>query len=257
MLFCISIFLNDSDNNNSSGTQQSFGSILLGIFILISVGFFGSIRNHYEQILCRDMEYNANFVVGMRSFISIFWTLIMAIILLSIPVLYENKNSDYNDNDYYDKTIITGWNKISDGIFYICSYPIFLIGFILFLLAIYGKNVTQMRVIELSSALTRNLTMQLMPIGTWLLSLIFYYINKKYGESWNKYSYIRLIGFVFVLIGSYLYMKVPKNENEMKRINAINMTKHINTNTNNTNLSDVDLYDGGDIILPTTPPSNY
>jgi hypothetical protein len=66
-----------------------------------------------------------------------------------------------------------------------------------------------MMVIQMSSALTRNLTMQLMPIGTWILSLIFYYYtgNADLGESLNQYSYVRFIGFVLVLIGSYLYMR--------------------------------------------------
>ena len=108
-----------------------------------------------------------------------------------------------------------GWSKIGEGIDYIFEYPLFIIGFVLFLAAIYGKNVTQMKVIEYSSALTRNLLMQLMPIGTWILSLVFYYIDPNLGEPWNQYSYIRLAGFVVVLIGSYLYMKVPKEQIEM------------------------------------------
>merc|ERR1740123_508674 len=92
---------------------------------------------------------------------------------------------------------------------------VFIIGFGLFLFAVYAKNICQMKVIELSSALTRNLTMQLMPFGTWIVSLLFYYeIDEKYGENWNDHSFVQLIGFVIVLIGSYLYMRVPKLHNQ-------------------------------------------
>jgi len=92
---------------------------------------------------------------------------------------------------------------------------VFMIGFGLFLFAVYAKNICQMKVIELSSALTRNLTMQLMPFGTWIVSLLFYYeIDETYGENWNDHSFVQLIGFIIVLIGSYLYMRVPKLHNQ-------------------------------------------
>merc|ERR1719361_3379692 len=123
-------------------------------------------------------------------------------------MLYETEENDDS------ASMITGWTQIGNGIEFVCGFPLFLISLMLFYVAIYGKNVTQMKVIEMSSALTRNLTMQLMPIGTWLLSLIFYFIDAQFGEPWNRYSYIRLIGFVIVLIGSYLYMKVPKIKND-------------------------------------------
>ena len=202
----------------SEGSGSSPLSLLSGILILVSVGLFGSIRNHYEQILCRDLGFDANFVVGMRSIISMFWTLIIAVVLLSIPMLYEIERNDYV------ASMVTGWQHIGNGLDYVCSFPVFLISFLLFCAAIYGKNVTQMKVIEMSSALTRNLTMQLMPIGTWILSLSFYYIDPQFGERWNKYSWIQLIGFIIVLCGSYLYMKVPKIQSESKLSNAVSLT---------------------------------
>eukprot|EP01083_Nonionella_stella_P071143 190920_1 len=204
-LVCVAIFLNES--------AASVDTVLMGIGIMISVGLLGSVRNHYEQILCRDMEYTPTFVIGMRSFVSIIWTLIVGMVLLSIPVLYETRSN------MYSASVGTGWGEMYDGIKYVCSYPVFLVIFVLFCLAIYGKNITQMKVIQLSSALTRNLTMQLMPIGTWILSLIAYFVNPEYGEAWNDYSYIRLVGFLIVLYGSYLYMKLPKDVQETKRIN--------------------------------------
>merc|ERR1719499_1937896 len=127
-------------------------------------------------------------------------------------MLYEK------EENVYSATMITGWTQIQNGIEFVCRFPLFLISLVLFYVAIYGKNVTQMKVIEMSSALTRNLTMQLMPIGTWILSLTFYYVDPQFGEQWNKYSYIRLIGFIIVLCGSYLYMKVPSIKNDKLKV---------------------------------------
>merc|ERR1719242_2933794 len=216
----LSSFLHD-------GMSGSPWELLGGIAILVLVGLFGSIRNHYEQIVCRDLEYGAKFVVGARSIISAFWTLLIAVVLLSVPMLYDddhddddeglqqNGNGNGNEDDgTASMSIFRGWLRIEDGVLFLSKFPLFLISLVLFYVAIYGKNVTQMKVIEMSSALTRNLTMQLMPIGTWILSLTFYYVDPRYGEQWNQYSYIRLIGFIIVLIGSYLYMKVPKIKND-------------------------------------------
>jgi len=160
-------------------------------------------------------------VVGARSIISVFWTLLIAVVLLSVPMLYDDGK---NDNDHKQQiSVFAGWLQIEDGILFLSKFPLFLISLVLFFVAIYGKNVTQMKVIEMSSALTRNLTMQLMPIGTWVLSLTFYYVDPKYGESWNKYSYIRLIGFVIVLCGSYLYMKVPTIKSRKELLSSLSM----------------------------------
>ena len=64
----------------------------------------------------------------------------------------------------------------------------------------------------------RNLTMQLMPIGTWIISLfVFYCVDPQYGEQWDAYSYMQLVGFVLVLVGSYLYMAVPTKDRSDKQ----------------------------------------
>ena len=63
-LVCTACFLHES--------AASAMSLLCGILILVMTGCLGSVRNSYEQILCRDMGYNANFVVGMRSILYFF-----------------------------------------------------------------------------------------------------------------------------------------------------------------------------------------
>eukprot|EP01083_Nonionella_stella_P188154 692899_1 len=173
-------------------------STLTGIATLIVVGFCGSIRNSFEQILCRDKGFNCNFVVGMRSIVSLLWTFVIAIILLSVSQSWS-------------------WDKMyENGIRSISGYTMFWVGLVLFMLAIYGKNVTQMKVIEMSSALTRNLTMQFTPVFTWILSLMFYYglkhENLGIGEPWTQYSVIRLIGFIMVLVGACMYMRLPTDD---------------------------------------------
>ena len=182
-LMCVCVASIISDN------KTTFMDNVIGILLLISAAFCGSVRNHYEQILCRDMKYNAYFVVGMREIPAFCWLILCGICLFFI-----------------EPSTATNF-----FLFAFSYHHGFIIGFGLFLLTVYAKNITQMKVIELSSALTRNLTMQLMPFGTWIISLLFYYfVDERYGENWNKYSWLQLVGFLIVLGGSFLYMKVPK-----------------------------------------------
>ena len=191
------------NENSFKNTKYIILNILIGVFIVLTVGLCGSIRNHFEQKLC--YKYPVNFVVGIRSFISLIIIVFIGLILLQINYKYIK-----NDQDWYH--IIDGIKFISQK-----NNNIFWLVFTLFLIAIYGKNITQMIIIKLSNAVTRNLMTQFMPIGTWIMSLIFYSINDNFGEKFYLIQFIRLIGFVLVLIGAYLYMK-PPNLIQTKRV---------------------------------------
>ena len=63
------------------------------------------------------------------------------------------------------------------------------------------------------TAVHRTLVDALRTILVWVVDLfIFYFIDKSFGEAWGKYSYIQVIGFVLLLLGTVLYnavLKVP------------------------------------------------
>ncbi len=179
---------------------------IIGTAILISVGFFGAIRNTMEEILLQKDSFHSDFMVGMESIISLSVTTILGVYLLfSDP--FEQHQKGYES-------------------FTACfKHHGFILCFVLFVLAIYGKDTMQMKVAKLTSSLTRKLFQQLYPLGTWALSLITYSFNAVYGETWDKYSFVRLAGFIVVVIGTYLYIKPPKVDIVMSKKEKLHISR--------------------------------
>ena len=63
------------------------------------------------------------------------------------------------------------------------------------------------------SAVTRTLVDALRTVAVWAVDLgLFYLYSTDYGEEWNKYSLVRLFGFVLCFSGTLMYrgiIKVP------------------------------------------------
>eukprot|EP01084_Bolivina_argentea_P238902 401405_1 len=171
-----------------NGKTTSVVAHVVGILLLLSIGLIGAVRNQYEQSFVR-MRFKSNFVVGVRSLNSVIVTGILGIVMYFIP-------------------------QIPNTLPIIGYYPYFVLFFAFFLLAIFLKEYAQMKLIKLSSAVTRNLFMQCVPSVTWILSLLLHYIvldvtgNPNYGEEWgNWWSLFRVCGFIIVAIGAYIYIR--------------------------------------------------
>lgn len=199
---CITIFglllvsMQDILDQIATKNSDALRRAIIGTVLLFVVGFLGAIRNTMEEILLQedDSEMESDFLVGMESIISLFFMVILAIVLLFTDPFHE-------DEDYDD---------IGQAFNYILGFPAFILCYILFIIAIYGKDTMQMKVAKMTSSLTRKLFQQLYPIGTWILSLVTYCIYSLYGEKWDNYAFLRLGGFIIILFGTYLYIKPPK-----------------------------------------------
>eukprot|EP01084_Bolivina_argentea_P052900 97120_1 len=178
----ILVSLQDILRHMSVEDQEQLRRTLIGTALLFVVGFLGAIRNTFEEILLQNDEsrMESDFLVGMESIISLFFMVIFGVILLFTDPFHE-------DEDYDD---------IGEALHFILGYPAFIICFVLFIIAIYGKDTMQMKVAKLTSSLTRKLFQQLYPIGTWILSIVTFYIYSLYGEEWNNYQFLRLGGFI-------------------------------------------------------------
>eukprot|EP01084_Bolivina_argentea_P090523 163105_1 len=186
-----------------NGSESSIISHVIGILLLLSVGLVGALRNQYEQNFVR-MKFKSMFVVGVRSFASLIVTGILGIILYVVP-------------------------QIPNTLAIISYYPYFILFFCLFLMAIFLKNYSQMKVIKMSSAVTRNLFMQGVPSITWILSLLLHYIVLKvtedsgYGEQWHGlWDLFRVGGFIIVWCGACIYIRY-KSSKSKSRITPLSM----------------------------------
>eukprot|EP00484_Ammonia_sp_Unknown_P017388 CAMPEP_0197036210 /NCGR_PEP_ID=MMETSP1384-20130603/13790_1 /TAXON_ID=29189 /ORGANISM="Ammonia sp." /LENGTH=434 /DNA_ID=CAMNT_0042466369 /DNA_START=1002 /DNA_END=2306 /DNA_ORIENTATION=- len=183
----------DPHANDDPHTAYSFKDQTIGIVIMVSVGFAGAVRNDVEEMMLKKHDLDSDFVVGMESLISLFFTAIMGIYLFLGDPLEDIGDRNAAVHHVY-------------SVYF--SNVALLVCFLLFLIAIYGKDIMQMKMTALSSSLTRKLFQQIYPSGTWIISIIAFCINDEYGEGWEgKYSCIRLAGFALVLFGNYFYIK--------------------------------------------------
>ena len=157
-------------------------------------GFAGAVRNTIEEILLKDYNFHSDFIVGMESILSLMFIILVGIMFIMTPVFNNWLNTD--------------WNDITPQFINAVKIPGIIECGLLFLCVIYGKDVMQMRVTKLSSAMTRKLFQQFYPIGVWVVSLVMYYaVSHKFGENWDMiYSWVRLAGFLMVLYGTKVYM---------------------------------------------------
>ena len=171
---------------------------LIGISIMLIVGFIGAVRNDLEEILLKSENLDSNFLVGLESIISVLTLVVFGFILFVVDP-FGNIDKE---------------NALQSIVQNVLLVPGFMICFVLFCMAMYGKDTMQMKITLLSSSLTRKLFQQVYPSGTWCISLIAFGISsavgtgETYGEEWKgNFSLIRVGGFAVVLCGNYFYMK--------------------------------------------------
>lgn len=75
------------------------------------------------------------------------------------------------------------------------------------------------------TAVHRTLVDALRTILVWGVDLFIYYlIDESFGESWNHYSYVQVLGFMLLLLGTTIYnavLKIPGLYYEPTMVNAV------------------------------------
>merc|ERR1719296_405312 len=75
-----------------------------------------------------------------------------------------------------------------------------------YMLSIAIYNFVGMQLCRKLSAVTRCLVDCMRTATVWGFQLgIHYFVSKSYGQAWNQYSYIQLIGFGFLVLGTFIY----------------------------------------------------
>lgn len=84
-------------------------------------------------------------------------------------------------------------------------------GTAIYIIAILFYNLFGMRVTQQFTAVHRTILESVRTGCIWIAELvIFYYVNNKFGEEWSDWSYLQLGGFIFVLMGTFVYNQVIK-----------------------------------------------
>ena len=77
-----------------------------------------------------------------------------------------------------------------------------------FAVALTGLNYFSQQLSKHLSAVIRMLVSTLRVVLVWVISLIMYYcIDPSLGESWGNGSYVKLFGFILLVVGTLMYVR--------------------------------------------------
>jgi len=180
----LSSFLAEKSDENSR-------TIILGVMFVVIGQFCNAVQVVVEETLLKRRMLKPLQVVGSEG---MWGFLLMSIAVL--PVMYFIPGHSCGS---YENSI--------DALRMIGNNSILLFAVVLYCITIAFYNFFGQSVTKSLTAVHRTLVDGTSVICIWCVGLCIYYIfeSKTYGESWNQYSWMQVIGFVILLVGNLVY----------------------------------------------------
>eukprot|EP00927_Polykrikos_kofoidii_P050463 TRINITY_DN4437_c0_g1_i1.p1 TRINITY_DN4437_c0_g1~~TRINITY_DN4437_c0_g1_i1.p1 ORF type:complete len:431 (-),score=59.28 TRINITY_DN4437_c0_g1_i1:164-1345(-) len=197
-------------NDTSSAQQEDVGMVLFGMTIVVIGQILQAAQVIAEEWLMKDVDLPALVVVGWEGV----WGIVMMIVVL-FPVLYLLPGDDRGHLEDSFDTVVMLTNSGS------------LLGVVLtYLFSCATFNATGIAVTHALSGVHRMMLDASRTLVIWAFGLAVTYCydeNSKFGEVWNDYCYIQLVGFFVLVCGQAVYgnvLRVPFCEYPEEEIDA-------------------------------------
>ena len=185
-------YLNNSDN---------VGTILLGTAMLLGCECLKAFHIIFDEKMFKTNKCDVTYVVGLEGLYAC--TLLIPMTLLAWLAIPGNDGGSFEN--LKDTFFRIGDSSTITGI--LCVYPITVL-----IVTIAGAMVTK----HLSGVHNALISVS-RSILIWALELIFFYcapteLGEMYGVEWKQFTYLKLIGFVLVIVATLVYdedIKIP------------------------------------------------
>lgn len=161
----------------------------LGLILILAGQVLASVQMVVEELFLKSGNYTAFNVVGMEG---MFGTLIMGLFVL--PLCY-----------YLPGDNVGSYENIVDAFVQVGQAPGLLGLIIAYIFSIAFFNFFGLSVSKTLSTIHRTLIDACRTILVWGVSIILYYAGTSFGEPWGKWSWLQLLGFLFLIVGTALY----------------------------------------------------
>jgi len=191
---------------DSSGSDDHL--LIIGLIFIIAGQFCNAVQMIIEEKFLKDKNFPPLQVVGMEGFYGL---LLMCGAILPVMYYIPGSNQGSYENSW-DALLMMSQNGVLTAmvLIYLCSIAFY---------NFFGLSVTKKL-----TTVHRTLIDALRTICVWGMDLVIYYfIDKEYGESWNDYSWVQLIGFGLLVLGTLTYngvLKYPFLEYDQPATNA-------------------------------------
>jgi len=174
-----------AENKNASTAQ-----IALGCALVVFAQVIQASQIVVEEFLLKEIELHPVLVVGLEGF----WgTISCSILLCFTSYIPEDAGGEKTLETLY--MFFHNGNILGTGIFY---------AIVILCYNLFGMFVTQY-----TSAVLRTILEGLRCACIWVTNLFIFYVvlgpNPRFGEVWSDWSYLQFCGFLFLLLGMFVY----------------------------------------------------
>lgn len=161
----------------------------LGLILILAGQVLASIQMVVEEIFLKSGNYSAFNVVGMEG---TFGTLIMGLFVMPLCYFLPGDN-------------LGSYENVVDAFVQVGQAPGLLGLIIAYIFSIACFNFFGLSVSKTLSTIHRTLIDACRTILVWITMIILNYAGTPFGEPWGKWSFLQLIGFVFLIFGTVIY----------------------------------------------------
>jgi drug/metabolite transporter (DMT)-like permease len=177
--------------------QKDIGTLLFGMALTLFGQIVQAAQVIAEEWLMKDVDLPSVQIIGFEGL----WGILM-MLLVVYPVLWILPGSDGGHAEDPVDTIVMVWNS---GPLMCCV--------VTYLISCGTFNITGIQVTAALSAVHRMMMDASRTMVIWAFGLYVHYQvspTSKFGESWNDYSCMQLVGFVVLVVGQAIYGGVLK-----------------------------------------------
>ncbi|GJQ13292.1 hypothetical protein GpartN1_g5083.t1 [Galdieria partita] len=171
------------------------GNLVLGIVLMIFGQCAQAAQVVVEEYFCQDLNMPSIRVVTYEGLFGV-----AMMLLLVFPLAYWIPGQDSGSlENILDSFIMIEHSWVLQGILLMdVSCMLFF-------------NYFSMNVTKLSSSMFRTLLETMRTMIVWIVDILIYYVisQGRFGEPWTQYSFLQVIGFILLVIGTFHYSQYP------------------------------------------------
>lgn len=166
----------------------------LGIALVILAQIFSAFQFTFEEYLLTGYSVSSLQTVGMEGLWGCLYMAVVLAVMSAVPG---------SDHGVYE--------SFPDGVYMIQGSHIMQFLVFSYMLSIATYNYLGMQLCRKLSAVTRCLVDCMRTVVVWVSQLAMYYlVSKDYGQPWTEYSYLQVLGFACLVLGTFIYNGVVR-----------------------------------------------
>jgi len=189
--------LGTKQDDSSGGASEDTGFLVYGMTLVLLGQIVQAAQVIAEEWLMKDVDLPSVQIIGFEGF----WGILMMIFIV-YPLLWILPGDDNgHKEDPFDTMVM------------ISNSPPLMGCVVTYLFSCGTFNITGIQVTAALSAVHRMMMDASRTMVIWAFGLYVHYgvdPNSKFGETWNNYSYMQLVGFFILVIGQAIYGEVLK-----------------------------------------------